>query len=187
MNGRKDRKRGISANIQLNLFDYHPKPKTDADYQREYGWFDGEFSGVKSDERRRKFGEVYTPRWLAERMIDEIPGSCSIESTVFEPCCGEGAFITCILRRKLALARSYKDKLRACQTCYGLDIQPDNVEICRAKMTAIAVNAGVNPDDAARVFVRNIIHGDMLFFPMIARFFDWKTNTYTTLEEMASE
>ena len=158
---------------------------TDAEYQAIFGWFDAGFSGVKSKERSRKFGEVFTPRWLAEKMIDELPGASEVEKSVFEPCCGEGAFITCILRRKLANTRSYAEKIRACQTCYGIDIQLDNVRACRARLTAIATSAGVSADDAAFIFCRNIIHGDMLFFPMLARFFDWKTNTYTTLEEMA--
>ena len=158
---------------------------TDAEYQAIFGWFDAGFSGVKSKERSRKFGEVFTPRWLAEKMIDELPGASEVEKSVFEPCCGEGAFITCILRRKLANTRSYAEKIRACQTCYGIDIQLDNVRACRARLTAIATSAGVSANDAAFIFCRNIIHGDMLFFPMLARFFDWKTNTYTTLEEMA--
>lgn len=41
--------------------------------------------------------------------------------------------------------------------------------------------------DAAFIFARNIVHGDMLFFPMIARFYDWKEKTWTTLEEMNKE
>lgn len=41
--------------------------------------------------------------------------------------------------------------------------------------------------DALFIFARNIIHGDMLFFPMIARFYDWKDDTWTTLEEMGKD
>ena len=158
---------------------------TNAEYQAIFGWFDDGFSGVKSKERTRKYGEVFTPRWVAEKMIDEIPGASEVGSTVFEPCCGEGAFIACVLRRKLARARSHTEKIRACQTCYGIDIQYDNVCACRARLTAIATGAGVSADDAAFIFCRNIIHGDMLFFPMLARFFDWASDTWTTLEQMA--
>lgn len=160
---------------------------TDAEYKAMYGDFDDDFSGVKSAERKHKYGEVLTPRWLAEKMLDEIPAAAEIEKTVFEPACGEGAFITCVLRRKLARAHSYAEKLRACQTCYGLDIQEDNVEICRDKLSQIACAAGVSSGDAERIFRRNIIHGDMLFFPMIARFYDWKAGTWTTLEQMETE
>ena len=158
---------------------------TDQEYQEKYGWFDGEsHGGIKSKERVKKFAEVLTPRWMAEKMIDEIPESSEVEPTVLEICCGEGAFITCVLRRKMARAKTYKQKIRACQTCYGLDIQYDNVLICRDKLTSIAVEAGVKWHDAAFIFARNIVHGDMLFFPMIIRFYDWKEKTWTTLEEM---
>lgn len=161
---------------------------TDDEYKVKYGWFDEDaHNGIKSTERVRKFAEVLTPRWVAEKMIDLIPGASEIESTVFEPCCGEGAFITCVLRRKLALAKTYAQKLRACQTCYGIDIQYDNVLICREKLIKIAMKNGVKWRDAAFVFARNIIHGDMLFFPMIARIYDWETDTWTTLEEIGKE
>jgi hypothetical protein len=49
------------------------------------------------------------------------------------------------------------------------------------------MDSGVEWRDAAFIFARNIIHGDMLFFPMIARFYDWKGETWTTLEEMGKE
>lgn len=153
-------------------------------YHRKYGTFyDGK--GFNSKERVRRFGEVFTPRWLVEKMLDEVPDVKNVEKTVFEPCCGEGAFITCVLRRKLACARTDAQRVRACQTCYGIDIQYDNVEICRAKLTAIARDHGVDTDTAARIFCRNVIHGDMMFFPMLARFYDWKEGAWTTLEEMA--
>lgn len=160
---------------------------TDAEYQEKFGWFpDDAHGGIKSLERVHKFAEVLTPRWMAEKMLDEVPGVSDIEATVFELCCGEGAFITRVLLRKLSRARSYAEKLRSCQTCYGIDIQYDNVLICREKLTCIAVRAGVDSYDAAFIFARNIIHGDMLFFPMIARFFDWREGVWTTLEEMAT-
>lgn len=160
---------------------------TDSEYQARYGWFEGDFSGVKSKERSQKYGEVFTPRWAVEKMLDAIPedGAAEIEATVFEPACGEGAFITCVLRRKLARAKTPAQRLRACQTCYGIDIQYDNVLACREKLAAIAIAAGVDPWDARFVFARNILHGDMIFFPMIVRFYDWKTGEWTTLEEMA--
>jgi hypothetical protein len=61
------------------------------------------------------------------------------------------------------------------------------VTACRAKLVQIAVDAGVSRYDAEFIFTRNVIHGDMLFFPMIARFYEWKTKRWTTLEEMALE
>lgn len=162
---------------------------TDAEYQAKYGWFEGDFTGIKSDARVRAYAEVYTPRWVVEKMLDAIPDGtvADIEATVFEPACGEGAFLTCVLRRKLSVARNDAERVRSCQTCYGIDIQYDNVLACREKLTAIAVAAGVDVWTARFIFARNVIHGDMLFFPMIARIYDWKNRTWTTLEEMAKD
>ncbi len=157
---------------------------SDVYYQSKYGRFD-HGTGVKSDDRKRHFGEVLTPRWVVEMMLDLVPDVRIPDVTVFEPACGEGAFITCVLRRKLSCARTDDERVRACQTCYGIDIQSDNVEICRARLTAIARDNGVDADTAARIFVRNVVHGDMLFFPMLARFYDWENGTWTTLEDMA--
>lgn len=150
-------------------------------YQQKYGWYGG---GVKSESRKRKFGEVLTPRWVVEKMLDQIPDVSNPDKTVFEPCCGEGAFITCALRRKLEASKTHQDRIRSCQTCYGIDIQYDNVLICRKRLAEIAEFFGVEPHSARFVFARNIIHGDMIFFPMIARFYDWQAGTWTTLEEM---
>ena len=91
------------------------------------------------------------------------------------------------LRRKLGVARNDAERVRSCQTCYGIDIQYDNVLACREKLTAIAVAAGVDVWTARLIFARNVIHGDMLFFPMIARIYDWKNRTWTTLEEMTKD
>lgn len=159
--------------------------RTTQEYQEKYGWFEEEtHSGVKSLNRKMDYGEVLTPRWLVEMMLDDTPTSGDIPSKVFEPCCGEGAFITCVLRRKLNKATTYSEKIQSCQTCYGVDIQYDNVQRCRQKMVGIAVSFGVDPYEAAFIFARNIVHGDMLFFPMIIRFYDWETDTWTTLEQM---
>ena len=159
---------------------------TDKEYQDKFCWFDGDFSGVKSKERTRKFGEVFTPRWIVEKMLDEIPGCSEIGKTVFEPACGEGAFLCCVLRRKLEAAKTDAESVNACKDCYGVDIQYDNVILCRRKLVAIASAYGVNPDDARFIFARNVIHGDMIWFPMLCRFFDWQRDEWTNLETMAS-
>lgn len=157
-------------------------------YKAKYGWFEGDFNGIKSKERSRKFAEVLTPRWLAEMMVDACePEVSRVESNFFEPACGEGAFITVVLRRKLERATSQRDKVRACQTCYGVDIQYDNVQITRENLAQIAASFGVDVWEARYIFARNVVHGDMLFFPMIIRFYDWGKDEWTTLERMTKE
>lgn len=50
---------------------------------------------TKSKARIKKYGEVFTPEWVVKMMVDELEKSnepLSIEATVLEPSCGEGAF-----------------------------------------------------------------------------------------------
>lgn len=174
---------------------------TDQWYKDTYGYFpEDEHEGIKSEERVKEYAEVLTPKWLVEKMIDMVAEASEEDvksnqcanindpkSTVFEPCCGEGAFITSVLKRKLSASKTYDEKLLSCKHCYGIDIQYDNVLICRDKLTKIAKDYDIKESEARFIFARNIIHGDMLFFPMIARFYDWDKDEWTTLEDMENE
>ena len=50
-------------------------------------------------------GEVFTPPWLVEAMLDLVNGETErVDSRFLEPACGSGNFLVPILRRKLAAA-----------------------------------------------------------------------------------
>lgn len=59
---------------------------------------------VKSSERVRELGEVFTPRSIVEEMLDLLPtDSWKVHpsSTFLEPSCGDGNFLAAIYERKL--------------------------------------------------------------------------------------
>ena len=57
---------------------------------------------IKSKQRVRDYGEVYTPEQIVRDMLDLLPHDTqAIDSTYLEPACGNGAFLIEILRRKL--------------------------------------------------------------------------------------
>ena len=87
---------------------------------------------IKSRERVSKYGEVFTNEREVKAMCDLIPPDVweNIESSFFEPCCGEGVFILEILKRKFSHCRTKKDYTTALHAVYGMDIQADNVEKC---------------------------------------------------------
>lgn len=143
--------------------------------------------GVVSAQRVREFAEVLTPRWVVDKMLDEIPGSSDPHKTVFDPGCGRGAFIVAVLERKLLRAVNADERLWACRSCYGIDIQYDNVLTTRERCAQLAALFGVPYFDALFIFTRNIIHGDFLFFPQIARIYDWTADVWTTLDDMMLE
>ena len=58
---------------------------------------------IKSKRRVADHGEVFTPRWLVEKMLDLVKGETErIDSRFLEPACGSGNFLVPVLQRKLA-------------------------------------------------------------------------------------
>ena len=58
---------------------------------------------VKSKQRVADHGEVFTPPWMVEAMLDLVKGESErIDSRFLEPACGSGNFLVQVLRRKLA-------------------------------------------------------------------------------------
>lgn len=99
---------------------------------------------IKSKNRVQKHGEVFTPSWMVQKMLD-IPGikeACeSISSTFLEPSAGDGNFLQAILKRKLnVVTRKYNERnwktksLIALSSIYGIEFLEDNLEVARSRM-----------------------------------------------------
>ena len=74
---------------------------------------DGERRTVRSKDRVRDLGEVFTPRWVVDDMLDLIPAPMWLphpSATFLEPACGDGNFLVAVLERKLAqITDEYRD------------------------------------------------------------------------------
>ncbi|MBS6024324.1 MAG: hypothetical protein KIB00_09580 [Paeniclostridium sordellii] len=98
---------------------------------------------IKSKERVTSHGEVLTPEWLVNDMLDLLPKSVSkINSRYLEASAGEGAFLVEVLRRKLTTIfnmysevsdREYYTIVAICNI-YGLELLKDNVEIAKTRL-----------------------------------------------------
>jgi len=96
---------------------------------------------VKSRQRVIDHGEVFTPEWIVEDMLDLVKQETErIESRFLEPACGSGNFLVAVLRRKLAVvqrrygSRDYEkhvNALVALMSLYGIELLEDNVVECR--------------------------------------------------------
>jgi len=133
---------------------------------------------VKSKQRVADHGEVFTPPWIVEAMLDLVKGETErIDSRFLEPACGDGNFLVQILRRKLAAveikyARSDFERrhysLLALMCLYGIEILTDNIAECRANLLAIFTEyLNLNASDelyraAFFVLSQNLVHGDAL-------------------------
>lgn len=143
---------------------------------------------MKSDERVKKHGEVFTPSWMVQKMLD-TPGikeaAENITATFLEPAAGDGNFLVAILERKLkAVEEEYLNttlieyenySLLALSTLYGIELLEDNAQMCvmnlaskyQKEYTRIAELFGEEPKDnilksAHTIISKNIVNGDFL-------------------------
>ena len=139
-------------------------------------------SQIKSKERVSERGEVFTAEREVNAMLDLVANEClRPDSRFLEPACGDGNFLSAILKRKLTeLRRKYKKSPRdyekqaivAIGSLYGVDIMNDNVLACRERLfvswdeeyTAHCKgDASDEAREAARFIIsRNVINGNAL-------------------------
>lgn len=101
---------------------------------------------IKSKERVIDHGEVFTADREVKAMCDLVSQECDrIDSRFLEPACGDGNFLSEILRRKLRRVKQlYKNKsydferfsILALTSIYGVDLLSDNVQECRTRLFA---------------------------------------------------
>ena len=122
---------------------------------------------VKSKQRVADHGEVFTPAWMVEAMLDLVKDETErIDSRFLEPACGDGNFLVQILRRKLAAVELKYGKsdferrhyaLLALMCLYGIELLTD----------IFAEYLNLAPSDdlyraAFYVLSQNLVHGDAL-------------------------
>ena len=89
----------------------------------------GSVRTLSKAERVAKYGEVFTPLHIVQKMCDALPiEAWEPGKTFLEPTCGEGVFVVEILRRKFENCRTRSDYTTALRSVYAMDILPDNVE-----------------------------------------------------------
>jgi hypothetical protein len=133
---------------------------------------------IRSKKRVADHGEVFTPPWLVEAMLDLVKEeSDRIDSRFLEPACGSGNFLVKVLQRKLAAVESKFGKsefekrhyaLLALMCIYGIELLADNISECKANLIEILADY-LNEDRsdetcAAASFVLscNMLQGDAM-------------------------
>ena len=139
---------------------------------------------VKSKQRVADHGEVFTPPWMVEAMLDLVKDETErIDSRFLEPACGSGNFIVQILRRKLAAAElkygasdfeRQHYALLGLMCIYGIELLADNIAECRANVLHVFAQT-LNLDEtsdlyraATHVVTTNLLHGDALTMRAVA-------------------
>lgn len=93
---------------------------------------------IKSRQRVKAHGEVFTPRQMVDQMLDLVStdletGPSFVDKTFFEPAAGDGNFLVAILQRKLsAIEKHYQpaewptESLFALASIYAVELLEDN-------------------------------------------------------------
>ncbi|CAB4859698.1 unannotated protein [freshwater metagenome] len=133
---------------------------------------------TRSKQRIADHGEVFTPPWMVEAMLDLVKAESErIDARVLEPACGSGNFLVEVLQRKLATVeqrfstsdfekRQYA--LFGLMCIYGIELLEDNIAECRQNLVEVlGAYLGTDENDdvwkaALYVLSANIVHGDAL-------------------------
>ena len=133
---------------------------------------------VKSKKRVADHGEVFTPHWMVEEMLDLVKNESErIDSRFLEPACGSGNFLVQILHRKLkSVEIKYSNSpfektnyaLLGLMCIYGIELLEDNAEECRENLLEVFtkfldIQRSEEVALAARNILRvNIVRGDAI-------------------------
>lgn len=137
---------------------------------------------IKSKKRVADHGEVFTSEREVNAMLDLVKQETErIDSRFLEPACGDGNFLSAILKRKLAVVKNRygsnpadyeKYSVIAVTSIYGVELLQDNVNDCRNRLfqiwneeyTLLCKNDTNDQCREAMKFIlhRNILCGDAL-------------------------
>lgn len=133
---------------------------------------------IKSRKRVADHGEVFTPAWMVDAMLDLVKEETErIDSRFLEPACGSGNFLVRVLQRKLAAVELKYGKsdferqhyaLLALMCIYGIELLADNIAECQENVLEVFadyLNLSESDDlyrAASFVLSQNLVHGDAL-------------------------
>jgi type I restriction-modification system DNA methylase subunit len=132
---------------------------------------------IKSRQRVRDQGEVFTPEHIVKQMCDLCePDISDRTKIVLEPAAGNGNFLVEILARRLAKINKRQSEkvqdfqiLQALSTIYAIDIMADNVVEAKNRLTGMVNDFTKNRRSRADFLIAvntilntNIINGDTL-------------------------
>ena len=123
---------------------------------------------IKSKERVRKHGEVFTPIWVVNEMLDELEKESSdtfsdVSKTFLEPTCGTGNFVVEIYRRKLNYCKNDRNKAEiALRSLWCIELLEDNMKECRQRVKDVFAYYGWTDLPFNEVFEKQFLIGDSL-------------------------
>ena len=120
---------------------------------------------VKSPDRMKKHGEVLTASKEVEAMLELVKDMLDTpDKTFLEPACGDGNFLTAILKRKLTNQNNKEETiLSALKSIYGVDLLEDNVLTARKRMLEVVLSyCPPKPSENFIKEIKNILENNIV-------------------------
>lgn len=122
---------------------------------------------IKSKQRVKDFGEVFTPIWVVNEMLDELEKESDafsdVGKTFLEPTCGTGNFVVEIYRRKLNRCKNDRAKAEiTLKSLWCIELLEDNMMECRQRVKDIFAYYGWTDLPFDEVFEKQFLIGDSL-------------------------
>ena len=118
---------------------------------------------IKSRERVKALGEVFTPPELIREMLDRLPPSAwERDKRWLEPSCGNGNFLVEIVKER---RRRGWETHKLIDNLYAIDIMPDNIAEAHARLLDTLLQMGLDTDmigAVKEILRRQIVVGDAL-------------------------
>ena len=114
-------------------------------------------SGVdRSYERVANSSEVFTLEEDVERELDKLDQKYFTDAslTLLDPCCGDGNYLAMMLLRRIKNGIDFESAL---STIYGVDLQNDNIDLCRERLLC-------GHEELRHIVDRNIVCADALHY-----------------------
>ena len=111
---------------------------------------------LKTKQRVKQTGEVFTPEWLASELLKKIPSNVLKDptKTFLDPACGNGNLLIEIIKFRL---ESGIEPYWAIKTVYGVDIMFDNVEECKKRIVELAIGYRTKATEFYTDLLKNVV------------------------------
>lgn len=113
-----------------------------------------------------EYGEVFTRRWVVEAILDLVGYTADRDLSklrLVEPSVGSGSFFVPVVERLLESSRIHGARVEdLSHALFGLDLQREHVNTCRAKTQDLLVAHGLGRRDADILTKSWLQHGDFL-------------------------
>ena len=120
-------------------------------------------SGIDRTNRNYKTQEVFTPDWMVDLILAELPECNNMNSIVIDRAVGDGNFVSVVLIKKMLSYQEcgvevHTSFVIALDEIFGVDIEKENVDLCRARLLCGCTDPDIISLVNRRILIGNCLH-----------------------------